>query len=377
MKSRHTCVGIDKDKWLINKKPTYERRKYKGSKIEGLLFCSRMINAIFDDENEITRNLWRYPDTGRWDPNRNTKEFVAAMPEYRAHGLLGFTVGLQGGSPVGYYRDPSLVREKLESLGVKASDEEIWSDVPSPKFQPWHNSAFDRDGRLKQSYMDRLTWILDRADELGMIVILVLFYAGQDERLRNESAVKRAVVETCKWILNHGYTNVVIEINNECDVPGYEHEILQPHRVHELIELAKGIKQEGRRLYVGTSYARTLPDDTVVEASDIIFLHGNAIDDPMGIVDLVNRVRALPSYRPMPIVFDEDDHYDFDKPMNNFLAAISCYAGWGFFDNAGGKGCQSFGDYKHGYQNIPVNWGISSERKRKFFNLLREVTGGY
>src|SRR5947209_5633331 len=26
-------------------------------------------------------------------------------------------------------------------------------------------------------------------------------------------------------------------------------------------------------------------------------------------------------YRPMPILFNQDDHYDFDKPANNFTAA--------------------------------------------------------
>jgi len=29
-----------------------------------------------------------------------------------------------------------------------------------------------------------------------------------------------------------------------------------------------------------------------------------------------------------------------------------------------------------GYQSMPANWGISSARKRGFFNLLREMTGG-
>jgi len=31
--------------------------------------------------------------------------------------------------------------------------------------------------------------------------------------------------------------------------------------------------------------------------------------------------------------------------------------------------------YEAGYQSVPVNWGISSERKRSFFELLSEITG--
>ena len=384
MRPQQTRVSIKGDAWLINGRPTYEGRKYRGWKIEGLLLLSRMVLATFDDENEFTRILWNYPDTGRWDPDRNTAEFVAAMPEYKAHGLLAVAINLQGGSPLAYYRDREVVKKRLRSLGVEASDDEIWAGLLE-KSQPWHNSAFDADGRLKQHYLNRLKLILDKADELGMVVVLGLFYFGQDERLRDEQSIRRAVDEICGWVLDQGYTNVVIEINNECNVPRYEHEILQPHRVHELIEQVKGITHNGRRLLVGTSYASMgpdpgLPDDSVIAASDFVLLHGNGVHDPNRLAQWVEETRALKSYRPMPILFNEDDHYDFDKPLNNFTAALSAYASWGCFDNGGETDPSShsrpaFGNYKDGYQNLPVNWGISSPRKRAFFDLVREVAG--
>ncbi len=37
-----------------------------------------------------------------------------------------------------------------------------------------------------------------------------------------------------------------------------------------------------------------------------------------------------PGYTPKPILFNEDDHYDFDKPWNKFTAATSAHASWGF-----------------------------------------------
>jgi hypothetical protein len=70
---------------------------HAGRKIEGLLFNSRMVQAIFDDENPATAAHWRYPDTGFWDADRNTDEFCAMLPVYAQHGVLGVTVGLQGG----------------------------------------------------------------------------------------------------------------------------------------------------------------------------------------------------------------------------------------------------------------------------------------
>jgi hypothetical protein len=71
----------------------------------------------------------------------------------------------------------------------------------------------------------------------------------------------------------------------------------------------------------------------------------------------------------VPILFNEDDHFDFDKPRNHMVAALSEYASWGYFDfrMAG----EAFAD---GYQSMPVNWGLSSGRKRAFFSLLKEIT---
>ena len=99
---RQTSVAIKEDRFLINGRPTYEGRSWRGMRIEGLLMNSRMVQGIFDDLNEATRGKWAYPDTKRWDPDRNTREFIAAMPAWRRNGLLSFTINLQGGSPEGY-----------------------------------------------------------------------------------------------------------------------------------------------------------------------------------------------------------------------------------------------------------------------------------
>ena len=184
--------------------------------------------------------------------------------------------------------------------------------------------------------------------------------------------------EATKWVLQSGYRNVLIEINNETNVPRYEHEILQPHRVAELIERARSHELDGRQLLVGTSYGGgRVPDDDVVAASDYIMLHGNGVTEPTRIAEMVAQTRALPSYTAKPILFTEDDHFAFDEPDNNFLSALSAYASWGYFDPGDAAGGSStFGDYCDGYQNIPVNWAINTDRKRGYFELLAQVTGG-
>ena len=157
---------------LNNNSPTYAGRAFEGHRVEGLLFNARMVQALFDDRNPETRDRWAYPDTGVWDPERNVREFLAMLPEYRRHGLLAVALNLQGGSPESYSRE-----------------------------QPWHNSAFTPDGDLDPAYLDRLRRVLDRLDQLGMLAIVGLFYFGQDERLRDEAAVRRAVDNAVRWLL--------------------------------------------------------------------------------------------------------------------------------------------------------------------------------
>lgn len=337
---RRTEVAIRDDAFLINGRPTYAGRTWRGHSVEGLLLNSRMVQGTFDDLNPETQRRWAYPDTGRWDPERNTREFLAAMPEWRRHGLLGFTLNLQGGSPQGY----------------------------SKGRQPWHNSAITADGDLRDDYLDRLGRILDRADELGMVAIVGIFYFGQDERLKDETAVIRAVDRTVDWLFDRGYRNVLIEVNNECNVR-YDHAILRPDRVHELIDRVRKRERGGRRFLAGTSYGGgTIPKPNVVASSDFLLLHGNGVKEPERIKAMVRQTRQVAGYRPMPILFNEDDHFDFDRPENNFVSALAEYASWGYFD-------PGESNYRDGYQSPPVNWGLNTERKRAFFDLVRRIAG--
>lgn len=337
-----TEVSIVGDEFYLNGQPTLKGRTWKGHKIQGLLPNSRMVQGTFDDLNPETVAQWVYPDTKKWDAERNVREFLAAMPEWRAHGLLAITVNLQGGSPYGY-----------------------------SNAQPWENSAFTPDGSLRAPFLQRMERIINRADELGMVVILGYFYFGQDDRLKDEAAVIRAVDNATDWVLTKGWRNVLIEVDNECNVSKYDHAILKADRIHELIARVKSKSLNGRRLLVSTSYGGgAVPKENVVGVADFLLVHGNGVKDPKRIGEMMTQTRKVKGYRPMPIVFNEDDHFDFDKPMNNFVAVTEAYASWGFFDyRMKGEG------FDEGYQSVPVNWGLSSERKRGFFRLLKEITG--
>ncbi|SNR77953.1 Endo-1,4-beta-xylanase, GH35 family [Lutibacter agarilyticus] len=341
---RQTVVSIEGDQFYINGKPTYEGRYWKGHKVEGLLINSRMVQGIFDDINPKTSTSFAYPDTNKWDTERNNREFVEAMPEWKSYGLNSFTLNMQGGSPVGY------------------------------KGIPYTNPGFYEDGSLREPYMKRLDAILKKADELEMLVILGIFYFRQDQYLKDEAAIINATTNLIDWLFKKNYRNVLIEICNETNDNGsYEHNILRPSRVAELIHLVKNKKKNGYRYLVTTSFGGiTVPNSDVIKASDFLLIHGNGAKKPERLIKLAKDTRKAEGYRKMPIINNEDDHFDFDKATNNFTTSIETYVSWGYLDFR----FPDETDFNEGYQSIPVDWGINSDRKKGFFNKVKEITGG-
>ncbi len=401
--ARKTELTITGDAFLINGRPTYARRMFNGKRVEGLLMNIRVVQGIFDDLNPETAARWVYPDTKRWDPDRNTNEFVAAMPEWKRHGVLAFTINLQGGSPGfpgGRGRGAGTATGAMPAPAAEAAAQPTGApatappDTPTPAAAPaaagegrgrgrgpvgpqLENSAIDPEGNLRPAYMARLKRILDRADELGMVAIVGYFYFGQDQRLKDEAAVSRAVLNATNWILDAGYRNVLVEVNNECNI-AYDHEILKPARVPELIELVQSQTRNGRRLLVSTSFGGTTsggtrdhPDTPVTAAvakqSDYLLIHGNGPNDPALIKRCIAATRGLAG-RSVPVLINEDPNFHFTEATNHLLAAVDEYTSWGYYE-------QGQSNYQDGFQCPPVNWTINTDTKRLFFELVKKVTG--
>ena len=342
--TRATAVSIEGDDFLINGRPTLAGLTWRGHTLEGLLPNSRMVQGVFDDLNPETRGRWAYPDTKTWDPDRNTREFVAAMAEWRRHGLLAITLNLQGGSPEGY-----------------------------SQAQPWHNSAFD-GGWSAAAGVPGAT----RADPRrgrpaghGRHPGPLLLRPGRAPARRSRRAFARS---TGRWRgCSTGATGTSSSRSTTSATSATTTRSCSRRASTNSSRARSAITRGGRRLLVSTSYGgNTLPGAEVLAASDFVLLHGNGVSNPDRIAEMVRQTREhARASRRSPIVFNEDDHYDFDKPWNNFVAATSEHASWGFFDfRRQGEG------FDEGYQSVPVNWGISSARKRGFFGLLQEMTGG-
>jgi hypothetical protein len=406
-----TELTIRGDAFHINGRPTYAGRMFNGKRVEGLLMNIRVVQGIFDDLNPETAARWVYPDTKKWDPDRNTQEFMAAMPEWKRHGVLAFTINLQGGSPgfaggrgrrgggadgggaaaggnagtgqpAGTPATAAPPTTAGEGGGAGAAPPATGAEGRGrgrgPTGPQLENSAIDPEGNLRPAYMARLKQILDRADELGMVAIVGYFYFGQDQRLKDEAAVTRAVLNATDWLLDGGYRNVLVEVNNECNI-SYDHEILQQVRVPELIKLVQSQNRNGRRLLVSTSFggtnsrtARDHPDTPVTagvaKVSDYLLIHGNGPNDPALIKRCIAATRELSGNRSVPVMINEDPNFHFTEPANHLLASIDEYTSWGYYD-------QGQNNYQDGFQSPPVNWTINTDSKRQFFELVKKVTG--
>ncbi len=333
-----TAISIRDENFLINGSVTHAGRSFRGTSIAGKLFISRMANATVDDRNPGTIGGWDYAD-GPWSAERNTREFIAALPLYKRSGLDAVAINLQGGSPQGY----------------------SWH-------QPWRLSGFAPDGAAYPGTFARAEQVIRAADALGMVVNLGLFYGWATQGIDGEGAILRAAGEALDWLAGLGAGNVLLEIGNEVDNRSFVHPVLQPGRCAEMFALARA-RCPG--LAVSTSFnGGVVPPDHLIAVSDYVLLHGNNVDSPDGIRAQVAATRASAAYRGQPILYNEDDHYDFDRPDNNFVAAVQSGAGWGYFDYRRVR--ERFED---GYQSLPVDWSITGARKRGFFTLLAEVTG--
>jgi len=359
-----TEVSISGSEFLVDGRPTHEGRIFEGHRVKGLFFNVRAVQATFDDANPDTRHYWDYPDTGEWDPERNVAELCAALPAWRDHGVLSFTINFQGGGPL---YTPEI-------------------------YHHYDNNGFTPNGELKSAYADRIERVLASANELGMIVMVGLFYWVFLLRMNGAQAVWRAADEALSFLEETGHRNVVIEIANEIDVVAErtEYGMFRPARAHQMIENLRS--RHPRFLYsasgggVNLRTGRGMPPAPLYEAVDFVLLHGNG-NRAAELEAAIKAMQALPEYHadPKPIVINEDS-----TGMPNLEVAWRHGVSWGYFDQGFGGAAAWAGDayvdcrsrpresrYEDlsGFQTPPVNWSINTELKRAFFERVAEITG--
>jgi len=348
-----TVVAIRGPQFTLNGQPTYTAAsgfRSADPNLQGVLLNVRAVQAIFDDANYPNggSRAHPYPSSlvgdisfdypgGPWDPERNVREFLAALPEWRRCGVLAITVNLQGGGP----SDGNSTRQYL-------------------------NSGFDPHGALKPAYADRLRRVIEEADRLGMVVIVGFFYSGSNERIAagpEDRYAKEALRQASLFLKNLPHRNILIEIENEVSA-GFSHPIMQPDGILDAVLLAQ--KTVERQIPVSMSWIRAaMPRDARVDAAmraaDYVMFHTNRKTPDEVHSDIQAMRRWAGDDR--PIMINEDGVSTF-----NLQAAVQEHVGWGYYD-------QGLGNYHDGFQSPPVSWRIDTLTKWVFFEQAARLTG--
>jgi hypothetical protein len=160
---------------------------------------------------------------------------------------------------------------------------------------------------------EEMVGLLEQADEVGMVVIVSMFYWISVQRMRDEAALWRAADELLTFLEGTGRENVLIEIANEIDVVinHTDYDLFTPDRQAEMILALR--EQHPGYLYstsgggVNAETGRGMPSPALVEAADYVLIHGNGTRPPQ-LEAAIQAVRDMPAYQahPKPIVINED-----------------------------------------------------------------------
>ena len=289
-----TKVSVQGDKFLINGKLVYSEIATARPESLGLLWNQRVIQGVFDDKKDRTRfNLLKQ---GVFEPEKNTDNLIASLPEWYDYGMRAITVGFQGGWPVGC---------------VDVADIE--------------NNPFGEDGTsLDSAYAARMDRIIKAADEIGMVVIVSFLYWAQCNRLKDGRAINNAVKTGCEFLKNGGYTNVIVEVANEYNIPPFEKSQLayQPQSMAVLIQRAR---EWSGGMLVGCSGGGAMADKEVIEESDVAIVHGNGATRGQ-YYDFLRKVQGWANGK--PVLCNEDS-----PCCTRVDVALELGTSWGYYNN--------------------------------------------
>lgn len=316
-----TNLTISGENFLINGVPVYADIPGSNPEMHGLLMNARFIQGIFDDRKDPSR-FNRFGMT--FDPEKNTDDLIAALPQWYRYGLRAFTVGLQGGGPCFTIPNSEII-----------------------------NSPYSPDGKeIDPLYLDRLARLLNAADELGMVVIVSALYCGQIRFLDGALAVLNAVRTVGRWLRDGGWKNVIFEPANEYDIDPYKsHPIVHEHQsMVGLLELAR--RESG--LPVGCSGGGGTLNAEVARASDVILFHGNG-QPRWAMMNLINNSRRWAPGK--PIVCNEDS-----QAISNMQVCMDHHVSWGYYNGLS-------------KQELATDWRVLSGEDQFFALRMAENIG--
>jgi len=113
-------------------------------------------------------------------------------------------------------------------------------------------NGYTVDGQLKPDFARRLEWLVREADERNMVVMVGLFSPRKDQDFKGDSAVRRAVEETAKFLVRRKLNNVFCDIMHEYNHSRIDHDIFrEPNGADKKSTLTKWFKDLAPNIEAG------------------------------------------------------------------------------------------------------------------------------
>lgn len=316
-----TKLRIKGNKFLINDKLTYQ--EIGECKYQGILMNARFIQGVFDE----TEDPSRFNRFGRiFDPCKNTDMLLDELQDWYDQGLRGITVGFQGGGPCFTTDNKSMTNHPYKTI----------------------------EGRLNidNNYKNRMLKILDKADEIGMVVIISCFYPGQVNKFKSGEEIIHSLKAVCDFINLSKYENIILEICNEFDLCRSNPLIGTHEGMCGLITLAQDWLTKD--IPVGSSLLGGNVSKTVAKVSDLVIVHGNECS-PQAYYSMIQKIKDMDLDK--PILCNEDS-----QCLSNMKVSMSLDVGWGYYNNMT-------------KQEPPTDWSITEGEDRFFADRMAMLLG--
>ena len=289
-----TIVSIKGCQFLINGAPVYSELPGCPKQMHGLLFNQRLIQGIFDDVGH--RERYQRAGFPPFDPDENTACLIASLPEWYACGMRAFTIGLQGGGPVGLL------------------------DANEVNFNPYGIDGTE----LAPDVMARLDQVIRAADEMGMVVIVNLFYCAQVRKMKDGRAIRRACINVARFCREKAYTNILFDVANEFNIDlCKEHQLINTSE--GIITLIDLVHEESGGMLTACSGGGGMMDNETAQAGDFVLIHGNGLTQG----EYSDFVKRMQKWVPdKPVLCNEDS-----PCFTRLDAAARRGSSWGYYNN--------------------------------------------
>jgi hypothetical protein len=295
----------------------------------------------------VFTDMCAFFDANITDIDKNKREFIENLGEWKKSGVDLITVGLQSPNPFREYYKKAREQDKEKNL-------------------PFESSAIKRDGSLNLGYLENSREIIEAADNMGFAVLVNILSPSCEDIFEDEFAILNGTLNAAGWLAGQGFSNVIVNITDVAHT-FYKSSVLKDGRI---IKVLKSVRQKVKEKLILGAGIKSFTNISAknmreyIELSDFIPLHANYTKSNHNTKRMLEKIyfvreKMRAAGREIPVIIAKGDdlsekYNSYGK--NNLLESLENGASWCYYD-------------KDGFVIMPVSWDKnSSDEKKRFFD---------